>query len=157
MAGKPKINGRSDSRGNPKGKGRPKGIIETQPRKPKVSKPDILPTEEIRKRWRAAAKKFETEFGNTPEFYMLRLTTDPQVPTGQRLAIFREYVKAFGEPVSTRAPQINIPITQNVANFGSPELLEDHPGAAVALPKLKSDMEPADVIDIKSKEITDGD
>jgi hypothetical protein len=154
MAGKPKIGGRSDSRGNKKGVGRPKGVVETQPRKPKVSKPDILPTEEIRRRWKAAARKLKKEYGKTPEYYMLSLLWDASVPVSQKLAIFKEYAAAFKEPISPQLPKIDLHNTQNIANFGSPALLEEHP--AVALPRLPSDMKPAEVVNIKSKEIMEG-
>ncbi len=154
MAGKPRIPGRKETRGGERGgAGRPKGMVDSTPRKKRGSpKADMLPTEEMRKRWRAAARKFKSEFGNTPEYYILRLITDSEIfPTAQ-LSIFKEYLAAFNDPIG---PKVVAGATIN--NYqqnkypGSPELLEEHPGAVVGLPRLKSDMESADVIDIKSK------
>ncbi|MBW2621259.1 MAG: hypothetical protein JRD68_00005 [Deltaproteobacteria bacterium] len=103
-----------------------------------------------------AAKKFKKEYGKDVEYFMLMQLTDTEISINSKLAIFREYTAAFKDTVSPAGgATINL-LNAPGAQIGGPQLLEEHP--AVALPVQKSDAgkEPADVIEIDSKQTMEG-
>lgn len=159
MAGKKGIKGRKETRGGARpGSGQPKkepGVPVTPQKNPRALT-QTLPTEELRKRWRAARNKFKKDFEETPEYFMLKMLAKSKISINSKFAIFREYTAAFKDTVSPAGTQINL-LNAPGAQIGSPQLLEEHP-AAVALPVQKPDAgkEPANVIEIDTKQTTEG-